>query len=158
MPGHEAQDEELNQNQEMGCLLSAPPIICPQPFSILSPDPGQTRRNDRCKNGGRLENKYKIPNIMVPNSQANCVLLLFLLWVSVGHDWGEFARTSHNLRFEMLPSLTCVILIFETIFSIHTELYVFPIHARSPWALVTDFIAIKSLLSSWGIKLCGILK
>ena len=45
----------------------------------------------------------------------------------------EFARSSHNLRFEMFPSrltcVTCVILIFETIFFIHTDLYGFPIHA-----------------------------
>ena len=136
---------------EMSAVCS--PIICPQPFSVLT----RARRGEMID--VKTEEKYKIQNIWVPISQANCILLLFLLWVSVGHDWGEFPRTSHNLIFEMLPSPTCVILIFETIFSIHhTDLYEFPIHARSPRALVTDFIAIKSQLSSWGIKLCGILK
>ena len=115
---------------EMSAVCS--PYHLSAAFQHPDPGSGQTRRNDRCKNRGRLEKKYKIQNIWVPISQANCILLLFLLWVSVGHDCSEFARTSHNLRFEMLPSPTCVILIFETIFSIHhRDLYVFPIHARS---------------------------
>lgn len=62
MPGHEAQDEELNQNQEMGCLLSAPSIICPQPFSILSPDPARHGEMIDVKTEGawRTSIKYQI--------------------------------------------------------------------------------------------------
>ena len=43
------------------------------------------------------EEQYKIQNIWVLISQANCILLLFLPRVSAGHDWGEFARTDRTI-------------------------------------------------------------
>ena len=56
------QDEELNQSQEMRCLLSAPPIICPQPFSILTP--ARARRGEmidvKTEGASRRNIKYKI--------------------------------------------------------------------------------------------------
>ena len=81
------QDEELNQNQEMGCLLSA---------AFQPPGPDMEKMID-VKTERAPGEEYKIQNIWVLISQANCILLLFLLRVSVGHDWGEFARTDRTI-------------------------------------------------------------
>ena len=81
------QDEELNQNQEMGCLLSV---------ALHHPGPDMEKMID-VKTERAPGEEYKIQNIWVLISQANCILLLFLLRVSVGHDWGEFARTDRTI-------------------------------------------------------------
>ena len=125
------------------------------------PDPSldQTRRNDRCKNRGRLEKKYKIQNIWVPISQANCILLLFLPWFQCG-PWLQWI-CSHITQFEIwdvTQSDMCYPHIWNHFLHSPQRSLCVSYSRPIPRALVTDFIAIKSLLSSWGIKLCGILK
>ena len=61
----------------MGCLLSA---------AFHHPD---MEKMIDVKTESAPGKEYKIQNIWVLISQANCILLLFLLRVSVGYDWGE---------------------------------------------------------------------